>query len=600
MDTSTVNSPAEQRQKNRKIIEENILIYEKMCELFGLTGQEMLLLENGISIERMLRVATDRKFQDKKERRAREKNLSTDLAKEYCRVTKINDGRTSSIISSAPRDSIMAILKSIVGDTDKASNFGKRAGFSAFFKSNLDEILYQRGRNQIRNRSVSEAFTLSQGASLEARFRSIMDKHLGVATVVGTLKNIISSQVKNQYKPAFIYKPGRNNEKWTPMERDLALLERKVFPGPLKAIVKKIPSLNPSEQLSALTTVVEASLVLKPQITHKMMLPWCMWRNLKKHCEATGKNFEELTSYSGRQSFLAFNLAAAATVMTVGKGIIGDPEIWEDEDDKRQTLLMACFGLAYEDIGIVESMVGRPLKRRYQMKINNFGPSDGGKVVSCAIGFTHWADFGNRLPFTQSGSGASKQISNSGVFNIERGCTTNIERALELLNKHSNDAQEPLSVLVSKVREQMQEFQKNKEKIREFVGGSMYRMDDPERQNPIKYQRGGTSFFFEFTPTDIKRSGERKKRTAEPMVVEAGTSFVPMTMPPISAPTSITPMAVSERGRDRKARRKDEIEKAEKERSRSRSNTRRVAEVAEGPTSMPMLEDTMASDDEDV
>nr|QOE76796.1 nucleoprotein [Ornate chorus frog influenza-like virus] len=526
MNTPRVRTPELQRANNAHLIEQNVKIYTELCNAFGLRKEEMMIVENSIAIEKMIRVITDKKYQRKRMKKMNDAGKSLEEVESvFCRVVKFHEpGKVKPDLVKTTRARVFSILEGILGkDLDKASVLGKRMGFSAMFLSNLNEVLYQRGKNQLRGKSSAETFTLSQGASLEARFRPIMDKHLGVATVVGSIKNILQSIDKRTYLATTIRKPGAEGGSWTPMERDLSLLERKVFPGPLKSIVKKIPTLDKNEKNLALNLITEASLLLKPQITHKMIMPWCMWKGVVEHCQENNLDLSDFAAYSGQRAFRALQIGSLRSLIIGGMGIVGDANIAEDPVDKIQALMMGCLGAAYEDINIIETMIGAKLKRRYQMKVGNFGPEEG-TVHGARISFTHWAEFGNRLPFSSGGSGESKQISNSGVFLVERQSTTNLGRLQDLINRESGDAGEPLSSLVAKVRAQIEMVSAKQRELREFLGGYLYRMDDDEKKNPITFERSGTSFFFEFTASDVKRTGAKRRREERMELSQAGSS----------------------------------------------------------------------------
>nr|ALE66336.1 nucleoprotein [Influenza D virus (D/bovine/Mississippi/C00046N/2014)]QKU36012.1 nucleoprotein [Influenza D virus]QKU36076.1 nucleoprotein [Influenza D virus]QKU36115.1 nucleoprotein [Influenza D virus] len=528
MDSTKAQTPEEQRAKNAKTILENIQIYERMCDLFGVSEDDKLIIENSISIERMIRVVTDKKYQDKKLKNAgSDPEKIANAGKVFCRLVESTAGKCSARLGMALKPNVEAVLTDVLGnELDRAAVLGKRMGFSAMFKSNLEEVLYQRGKNQLKKRNAAETFTLSQGASLEARFRPIMEKHLGVGTVVASIKNILASKKNGNYRNKMVRKPGGNRESWSPLEREISFLNKKLFPGPMRQLCKKFEYLNDQEKQLALNLMLDASLILKPQVTHKMIMPWSMWLAVKKYAEMNkgSPSLEDLAAYSGVRAFMAFNTACYMSKFTIGKGIVGDAEIMENGNDKMQTLAMACFGLAYEDTGIVAAMISQPMKKRYQLRVGNFNPPEEGTIKGTSAGYFHkWAEFGNRLPFNSFGTGESKQISNSGVFAVQRPSTTNIQRLAELMARNTGETSDNFTQLVQKIREQVGAFADQKANLREFTGGYIYDIADVTKSNPKIPQLGGDSFFFEFTGSDVPRTGA-KRRVGGADDVTPGTS----------------------------------------------------------------------------
>nr|BAV18700.1 nucleoprotein [Influenza C virus (C/Yamagata/7/81)]BAV18701.1 nucleoprotein [Influenza C virus (C/Yamagata/10/1981)]BAV18702.1 nucleoprotein [Influenza C virus (C/Yamagata/26/81)] len=498
-------TPDEQRKANALIINENIEAYIAICKEVGLNGDEMLILENGIAIEKAIRICCDGKYQEKREKKAREaqradSNFNADSI--GIRLVKRAGSGTNityhAVVELTSRSRIVQILKSHWGnELNRAKIAGKRLGFSALFASNLEAIIYQRGRNTARRNGSAELFTLTQGAGIETRYKWIMEKHIGIGVLIADAKGLINGKREGK-KGVDANVKLRAGTTGSPLERAMQGIEKKAFPGPLRALARRVVKANYNDAREALNVIAEASLLLKPQITNKMTMPWCMWLAARLTLKDEFANF---CAYAGRRAFEVFNIAMEKIGICSFQGTIMNDDEIESIEDKAQVLMMACFGLAYEDFSLVSAMVSHPLKLRNRMKIGNFRVGEKvSTVLSPLLRFTRWAEFAQRFALQANTSREGAQISNSAVFAVERKITTDVQRVEELLNKVQAHEDEPLQTLYKKVREQISIIGRNKSEIKEFLGSSMYDLNDQEKQNPINFRSGAHPFFFEFDP----------------------------------------------------------------------------------------------------
>ncbi|QHF55752.1 nucleocapsid protein, partial [Influenza A virus] len=370
--------------------------YVQMCTELQLSDYEGRLIQNSITIERMVLSAFD-------ERRNKylEEHPSTgkDPKKTGGPIYKKRDGKWVRELILYDKDEIRRIWRQANNGEDA------NAGLThlMIWHSNLNDATYQRTRALVRTGMDPRMCSLMQGSTLPRRSGAAGAAVKGVGTLVMELIRMIKRGINDRN-----FWRGENGRRTRiAYERMCNILKGKFQTAAQRAMMDQVrESRNPGNaEIEDLIFLARSALILRGSVAHKSCLPACVYGLIV----ASGYDFErEGYSLVGIDPFRLLQNSQVFSLIRPN----------ENPAHKSQLVWMACHSAAFEDLRVSSFIRGAKVIPRGQLSTRGVQIASNENMetmdsITLELRSKYWAIK------TRSGGNTNQQRASAGQISVQ-------------------------------------------------------------------------------------------------------------------------------------------------------------------------------------
>ncbi|AGX84935.1 nucleocapsid protein [Influenza A virus (A/flat-faced bat/Peru/033/2010(H18N11))] len=476
METDSKQNTTEIRSAVGRMVKAIGRFYIQMCAELKLDDKEAVLIQNSLTIERMVLSAFDERRNKYLEEHP---TVGKDPKKTGGPIYRRKEGKWEREMVLMEKENIRAIWKMANDGEENLSGLSH----IMIWHSNLNDTTYQRTRALVRTGMDPRMCSLMQGSTLPRRAGAAGAAIKGVGTLIMELIRMIKRGMNDRN----FWKGEQGKRTRAAYERICNNLKNKFQTAPQKAMVDQVKEgKNPGNaEIEDLLFLARSALILRGAVAHKSSLPACVYGL----GVSRGFDFErEGYSLVGRDPYMLLQNSQIFSIIRKG----------ENAAHKSQLVWMACHAAAFEDIRVSSFIKGNKIVPRGKLETRGLQIAgsetlDEALVVSLDIKSHYWA--------IKTRSGGNPQQSRSSAGQIAVQPTFSVQRNIPFEKKTIMAAFSNIEEgRITDMRTEIIKLMENSDpKDKVFLGRGVFEMADEKATNPIVPSLDGNdegSYFF--------------------------------------------------------------------------------------------------------